>query len=187
MRAKRYKIRRSAVAALILTVLGIGTLGVQASPTCQRIVKKYFERVTPHKFSKATLEKWAKWGKEHPSYHPPKRRPKLNPKETYDLVNFACEAPPTETTEIAYLLPPGPLPVFDLETSRPVDLVTIDTVPTANEPLLSLVDAPLQVPPSSNLSDVPEPATWLYTLTSGLFVICCLAFRGRLKNESLLI
>ena len=179
MRPKRYKLRSSAAAVLVFIALSAGTLGVQASPACQRIVKKYIERVTPHKFSKGTLARWAQWGKEHPNYHPPKRRPRLSPKETFDLVNFACEVPQVQPQEISYLLRPEPLPGFDLETSRPVDLVTIDTTKTTDEPTLSLIDAPLQVPPYSNLSDVPEPGTWLYFGTGCLLLISYTSLRRR--------
>ncbi len=161
-------------------VVGGASIGIQASPTCQRYVEKYIDKVVPHHYTRATLAKWAAWGKQHPNYHPPKRRTPATPQETFDKVNFACEVPPVPVETAGLLkpeLPPEPL--------IPTTLVTIATSAPPTGPIVSLVNAPLQVPPSSAIGDVPEPGPWLYMLTGAAFLLLCAkgnALSGRLRS-----
>ena len=166
MAPKRYKLRKSAVLALAAVALGGATIGIQASPTCQRYIEKYVERVIPHHYSKVTLARWAAWGKDHPNYHPPKRHPRSTPQETFEKVNFDCEVPPIPV-ESAFLLTPEPLPDLPL----PSTLVTVATSAPPSGPVISLVNAPLLVPPSPSVGDVPEPGPWLYVLTGTAFLL----------------
>ena len=168
MAQKRYKLRKSAVLTLAAVALGGATIGIQASPTCQRYIEKYVERVIPHHYSKATLAKWAQWGKDHPNYHPPKRRPRSTPQETLEKVNFDCEVPPIPV-ESAFLLTPEPFPDIPLPTT----MVTVATAVPPAGPVVSLVNAPLQVPPSPSIGEVPEPGPWLYVLTGTAFLLIC--------------
>ncbi len=149
-------------------VVGGASIGIQASPTCQRFVERYVDKVVPHHYTRATLAKWAAWGKEHPNYHPPKRRTQLTPQETYDRINFACEVPPVPV-ETAYMLSPEPIP----EPLIPATLVTIATATPPTGSIVSLVNAPLQVPPTGDVGDVPEPGPWLYMLTGMAFLLLC--------------
>jgi hypothetical protein len=83
-----YKVRTPTVVITILLIAGLGTIGIQAAPTCQRIVKRYVERLVPAHFSKATVARWEAWNKLHPNYHPPKRKPRMTPKEVLDKVTL---------------------------------------------------------------------------------------------------
>lgn len=156
----RYKLRAPAVLLIGIAILGIGTIGVQASPPCQRFVRKYVEKMANHPVSKATLARWAAWGKAHPNYHPPAHQARLTPKETFDKVNFACDVP-LAPLENAFLLSPEPIP----DLVAPVELATLNTTVPATGPVFTLVGAPLQVPPTPTIEPVPEPGTLLYLAT----------------------
>ena len=162
----KYKLRAPAVLLIGIAILGIGTIGVQASPPCQRFIRKYVETAANHPVSKATLARWAAWGKAHPNYHPPTRQAKLTPKETFEKVNFACDVP-LAPLESAFMLDPMPIP--DLIT--PVELATLNPpVPLAG-PVFTLTGAPLQVPPMPAIQPVPEPGTLLYLATGVCFLL----------------
>lgn len=161
-----YKLRKPAVILIAAAILGIGTIGVQASPPCQRFVRKYVEKVANHPVSQATLARWAAWGKAHPNYHPPKHQARLTPKETFDKLNFACEVPllPLESFALA------PSPMSDLVA--PVEIARLDAPVPVVPPAFTLVGAPLQVPPTPEIATVSEPGTALYLATGiGLLVL----------------
>lgn len=162
----KYKLRKPAVLLIGFAILGVGAIGVQASPTCQRIVSKYVEKVANHPVSKATLARWAAWGKAHPNYHPPTQQTRLTPKETFDKVNFACDVPlaPLES----FLLTPTPVP--DLVPPVEMARLEVPVPPVVVPPVFTLIDAPLQVPPTPNQAPVPEPNTALY-LATGIGVL----------------
>ncbi len=156
------KLKRTPILTIaVMTVLGIGVVAVQASPTCQRIVREYREKVLPKHFSNATLARWAEWGKAHPNYHPkPKPRPALGPQETLSKVQFDCEVPLLQQ-DVAILLPPV-LP--DANTMAELELPVFAS-PVA--PTVSLVGVPTVVPPILTGGDVPEPSSFVL-LASGL-------------------
>jgi hypothetical protein len=113
------------------------------------------------------LAKWAEWNKAHPNYHAPKRQPKLNPEETLDRVNFACQVDPIPTFLNA-TLDPGPAPTLEL----PMRMVTTATVPPPDAPMVSLLSAP-PLGPTGGVEVTPEPATWLFMLTGAAFLLFC--------------
>lgn len=168
MKQKRYKLRTSAILALGAVLFGAAAISVQAIEPCQRLVARYVERIVPpHHYSKATLTRWAIWAKEHPDYHPPKRRPKLVPQETLSKIDFDCEVAP-EPVLVAGMVAPTEFP----DLVPPPTLVTVATAPPPTTPAISLVNEPLSVPPTST-GDVPEPRTWIYLLTGVAFLWLC--------------
>lgn len=176
---KRYKLRASAVVALTVLVFGVAAIGVQAYEPCQRIVRKYVERVAPHHYSKLTLARWAQWGKEHPNYHPPKRQP-LQPKEVLEKVNFDCEIP-DQNDQIAGLLDPLP---YDDELPLVPQQVAINTAPPVVPPPISLVTVPVENPVIAPI-ETAEPQSFIFTATGVLLVMLCVVVRRqRGKRDS---
>ncbi len=165
----KYTLRAPAAVLLGVVLLGVGVIGIQASPTCQRFVKTYTEKVTHHPVTKATLARWAEWGKDHPNYHPPaKRRPKLSPQESLSLVNLACEVPVPALTISSTLEPVEP-------TGLQVDalLVPTELIP----PAFSLVGVPVQPAPAPTDEPIPEPSS---VLLLGTGIALLVLFRKRL-------
>ncbi len=171
--AKRYKLRSSAVVALVVLAFSVAAVGVSAYEPCQRFVQKYVEKVVPrHYYSKTTLARWAEWGKAHPNYHPPKRRPRLEPKETLDKVNFDCAVPPEPVLVSGLLKPELPEELPLLPT-----LVAINTAPAVIPRPVSLVDVPVQAPLADTI-DTPEPHSGVLVLTGVTFVFLAFGLRA---------
>lgn len=149
-----------------------GTVAIQASPACQRLVRRYSEKVLHHKPSKDTLLRWAEWGKSHPDYHPPvKRKPRLSPSETYSKVAFDCEVPlgPTVT---AFELPLDPMLTPDLPSIEVAGNIIPEIVP----PAYTLVGTPI-VNPAPVITDTPEPASIVF-LATGFGMLLLLRLRS---------
>lgn len=163
--SKRYKIRGSAVAVLVILAFGVTALNLQAYEPCQRFVQKYVEKYVPRHYGKATLARWAEWGKAHPDYHPPKRRPRMQRKEVLEKVSFDC-AIPVQYDQIADLLSPEPLddqlPLIPMQ-------VALNTTPPITPRPVSLVSVPVDAPlPIS--AETPELPSWLLAMTGMLIV-----------------
>ena len=165
----KYTLRTPAAVLIGIVFLGIGVIGIQASPTCVRFVKTYAEKAKRHTISKSTLERWADWNKAHPNYHPPTRRkPKMTPQETLSLVNLACQVPVTPLDLTSSLTPVQIEPVQISSLLLPNDLVP---------PPLNLVGQPPQSAPAPTDEPIPEPSSLLLLATG---IAALVFFRKRL-------
>ena len=167
----KYTPRTSAIVLAAFVFLGMTAVGVQASPTCERLVRQYSEKVIHHPVSKATLARWKAWGAAHPNYHPPTKRAKLTPEETYKKVAYACEVPAgsTQNTLEVPLLPP-------LEPMVPTELVALNLLPPPVTPVFTLVGTPVSVPAVPVNGETPEPSSIVF-LATGLALLAVLRKR----------
>jgi len=176
MTQKRYKVRTSAVVLFSAVMLGSAAVGVHASEPCQRFIQRVVYKAVPHHYSKTTLARWAEWGKAHPNYHPPKRRPAMKPQEVADKVNFACTVDP-EPVLVAGLLQNN-LPPEPPELSLTPTFLTVNTAPLPPGSPVSLVNLPPSAPPIS-VGDVPEPQSWIFGATGLAFLCFCVQRRKK--------
>lgn len=165
---KRYQFRASALAVVVVLLCCAITVGVSAIEPCQRVVKRVVTEVKWPHYSKATVARWVAWGKEHPNYHPPKRKPIVSTREVQDMVAFACampdvEAPPVETAMLEE--PPSETLGLDLDDARPFVIEMASTTPT-----VALLNEPVTTP-TAPVGDTPEPQTWFFLLTGMVFLL----------------
>jgi hypothetical protein len=171
------RIRRTTIILLLAcATIGAGTLSIQASPTCERIVHEVRERVVRNRVSQATLARWQAWGKTHPDFKPPPRpRYKLTPEEVTRKIEVACDVPLINVTTdgelppivpdfefppTQFFMPPAPLP----------NVVEVPTVAASPAPSYFPPYTPVgALPPTSG--EVPEPSSWILALT-GLLLLC---------------
>ena len=121
----------------------------------------------PH-YTKATVARWVAWGKQHPNYVPPKRKPIVSTQEVEDMVSFACEMPGIETPPVETAMleqTPDETLALDLDDSRPYMLEVTNSVPT-----VTLLNVPIQ-PTDLPTGETPEPQTWLFLLTGVAFLV----------------
>ena len=157
-----------------ILLFGVGTLTVQAAPSCVRFVKQYSEKLTHHRVSKATAARWAEWNKDHPNYHPKKRKPRLSPTETMNRVNFDCQV---DTTEMQ---PSLIATDFPQDTLIPPGIMYVSFTPKPKPFVLSGV--PVTPPPVLAEAETPEPGTWLLLGTGAAAM--ALAMRRRKAAEA---
>jgi hypothetical protein len=183
--------RRTTIMILLASAtIGAGTLSIQASPTCERIVHEVRERVTRNRVTKATLARWQAWGTTHPDFKPrPRPRYKLTPEEVTRKIEIACEVPVITATTTGdlppivpdfsfpptdFFLPPAPLP----------NVVEIPTVASSPAPAFFPPYTPVGALPPT-IGEVPEPSSWIFALTGVL--VLCLQRRwasGRMRNTA---
>ena len=164
----------------LVIALGVGTVTVSASDTCQRLVKHYVVNVQEvihkrHHYSKETVAKWKIWGLSHPDYHPPKRIVKRlykrTVKETYDMFNFACgvEMKPVDTEGVAFLLPYEDSPSLFTPNDVLIPTLPPDNISTGSNgyggPIgggygggIGFLPLPAPLPPVVS-SNTPEPSS----------------------------
>ena len=165
---KRYKLRISAWIALGVLLCCAITVGVSAVEPCQRAVKRVITEVKWPHYTKATVARWTAWGKQHPNYVPPKRKPIVSTREVEDMVSFACEMPSLENPPVETAMleqTPDEVLAMDLDDSRPYTIELSNNVSN-----VALVNVPIQ--PAALPSDVtPEPQTILFMLTGVAFLL----------------
>ncbi|WP_419805730.1 hypothetical protein [Terriglobus sp.] len=178
---KRYKVRISAWIALGVLLCCAITVGVSAVEPCQRAVKRVITEVKWPHYSKTTVARWVAWGKQHPNYVPPKRKPIVSTREVEDMVSFACEMPSIESAPVETAMleqTPDETLALDLDDSRPYLLELNSGAPT-----VALLNVPVQqaeLPPS----EAPEPQTWLFLLTGVAFLVV-VGRRGLRRGQAL--
>lgn len=167
---KRYKYRFSAWIVLGVLLCCAITVGVSAVEPCQRVVKRVITEVKWPHYSKATVARWVAWGKEHPNYVPPKRKPITSTREVEDMVAFACEMPAIEESpvESAMLETPPQDEVLAAQfiDAQPftIEMAGVDTPPP------TLLNVPVQQAPALP-GETPEPETWVFLLTGAAFLL----------------
>lgn len=165
--SKRYKLRVSAWIALGVLLCCAITVGVSAVEPCERAVKRVITEVKWPHYSKATVARWVAWGKEHPNYVPPKRKPVVTTREVEDMMAFACESPDIESSPLETAMleqTPDEVLGLDLDESRPYLFEQTATTPT-----VALLNVPVQQP-TTLPGETPEPGTWLFLLTGAVFL-----------------
>lgn len=179
---KRYKLRVSAWVALAVVLCCAITVGVSAVEPCERAVKRVITEVKWPHYSKATVARWVAWGKEHPNYVPPKRKPIVSTREVEDMVSFACgmpdlENPPVETAMLEQT--PDEVMSVKLDDTRPYMLAFNNGLPNT-----AFLNAPV-AGPSADLppAETPEPETWLFLLT-GTALLAYLYRRNLLRAQA---
>lgn len=178
---KQYKVRASALVVLVILFCCVITVGVSAVEPCQRAVKRVITEVRWPHYSKATVARWVAWGKEHPNYHPPKRKPIVSTREIQDMVAFACDMPSVESSPVeTAMLDEPPVEVLGetFDDARPYVIELSSPNPT-----VALLDVPVQQPVLP-VGETPEPQTWLFLLTGCLFLGVLQKLRTRIAGDS---
>lgn len=107
------KIRRWPI-LLVFCSLSVGGL-VASEPVCRVVVQNVVQAARHH--TKATLARWAEWGKSHPNWKPRKHTRRPNP----ELANASWVCAPIKVnlandTPNEFLLPEQPIQFAGLET-----------------------------------------------------------------------
>jgi hypothetical protein len=167
--SKRYKLRLSAWVALGVLLCCMITVGVSAIEPCQRAVKRVITEVKWPHYSKATVARWVAWGKQHPNYVPPKRKPIVSTREVEDMVSFACEMPSIEDSPVETAMletPPDEVLAEQFIDARPYTIELAD----AQNPPVTLINVPVQQAPALP-GEAGEPASLLFLLTGAGFLL----------------
>ena len=160
---KRYKLRISAWIALGVLLFFAITVGVSAVEPCQRAVKRVITEVHWPHYTQATVARWVAWGKEHPNYVPPKRKPVVTTREVEDMLAFDCAMPAIEDAPVETAMleqTPDETLALDLDDARPFTMETYATTPTT----AVLLNQPVQQV-TLPTGQTPEPQSWLFLLT----------------------
>ncbi len=180
---KKYKLRVSTVVALAVLLLSVAAVSISAYEPCRQAVTRVITTVVPPgppgHYSKATVARWIKWGKEHPEYHPPKRQPVVTTKEVQDMVQFACGLPSLESDDVQDLLTDDTVPMtFGIDGPRPYLVALATTTPP-----VALLNVPVQ-PAVTDIGDAPEPQSWVFGMTGVCFLALVAWKRGLLGGEN---
>ena len=166
---KRYKLRISAWITLGVLLCCAITVGVSAVEPCQRAVKRVITEVKWPHYSKATVSRWVAWGKQHPDYVPPKRKPIVSTREVEDMVAFACEMPAIESAPVETAMleqTPDETLALQLDDSRPYMI----ELGNGGVPTVALLNVPIEQP-ALPPAEAPEPQTWMFLLTGMAFLV----------------
>lgn len=159
---KRYKLRVPALIAFVVLVCCVITVGVSAYEPCQQAVKKVIKKVEWPHYSKATVARWVAWGKDHPDYVAPKRKPRVSTQEVAEMMTFACNMPTLESAgpdDVLLQEEPAEELGFSMDDSRPftVELASVSSP-------VALVNVPV-APAVVDVGETPEPQSWVLLAT----------------------
>ncbi|GAA3756869.1 hypothetical protein [Terriglobus aquaticus] len=181
---KRYKLRLSAWIILGILLCCAITVGVSAVEPCQRAVKRVITEVKWPHYSKATVARWIAWGKQHPNYVPPKRKPIVSTREVEDMVAFACDMPAIEDSPVETAMLETPPDEVLAEQFIDASPFTIETASVDNPPV-ALLNVPIQEAPALP-GEAAEPQTWLFLLTGVGFLVVLRRNLGRERSAVVL-
>ena len=179
---KRYKLRHSAWIVLGILLCCAITVGVSAVEPCQRAVKRVITEVKWPHYSRATVARWVAWGKQHPNYVPPKRKPIVSTREIEDMVAFACEMPSIEQSPVETAMldtPPDEVLAEQFTDARPYTIELASTEPAP----VTLLNVPVKGAPALP-GEAGEPQTWLFLLTGVAFLVVMRRNLGRDRSIS---
>jgi hypothetical protein len=208
MKDPRFGIRSVAL-ALILLPTTAGIVAIDASATCQRIVRNYVTVPLHKRVSKATAIAWANWRVAHPNWKPkPNAQRSLSPltrEESIKKVDFTCDvedATPANTNSLIALNSPLTPPEFvpslvdTSQTSNPArpqqqtsqmahyatPITPIDPyVPTVpSGSLPTVLETPI-TPPTTDVT--PEPSSFML-LATGMIGLCGLLRKRRIASRA---
>lgn len=165
----------------------MGAIGVHADPLCRRLIHEITDKRVRNTVSKQTAERWAKWNKTHPHFHPHSRpKYKLMPEEVVKQIELACQVP-IKPVDISETLP-SIIPDFTLDAPQPKVVLPPPVLPSVVEVSTSSTPPPPFLPPYSpgvppDIAPVPEPPSIILSFT-GVFLFGVMAFCTRRRSPS---